>query len=78
MKQDFVTYFAVLSFDIPGDAGITFPDFPGCTGQCKADANILAYASETLGFFLPIGRKIYQLPLRRRTFTTKHFKLFCL
>ena len=52
MKQDFVTYFAVLSFDVPGDAGITFPDFPGCTGQCKTDSNILAYASETLGFFL--------------------------
>ena len=47
-----VTYPAILSYDIPGEVGITFPDFSGCTGQCKADSDVYAYAQETLGFYL--------------------------
>ncbi len=52
MNKDFRIYPALLSFDIPGDIGIVFPDFPGCTGQCKADADVMAYAQETLAFHL--------------------------
>ena len=52
MNKDFYTYPALLSFDVPGDVGITFPDFIGCTGQCKADTDILSYAQETLIFHL--------------------------
>ena len=52
MDKTFVTYPAVLSYDVPGDVGITFPDFPGCTGQCAEDNNISSYALETLCFHL--------------------------
>ena len=52
MYKTFVTYPAVLSYDIPGDVGITFPDFPGCTGQCADDSDIPSYALETLCFHL--------------------------
>ena len=52
MDKDFVTYPAILSYDIPGDVGITFPDLPGCTGQCKDNSNIFSYALETLCFHL--------------------------
>ena len=52
MNKDFYIYPALLSFDIPGDIGITFPDLPGCTGQCKATADIMSYAQETLIFHL--------------------------
>ena len=48
----FAVYPALLSFDIPGDVGITFPDLSGCTGQCKADSDVMAYAQETLAFHL--------------------------
>ena len=50
--KDFVTYPALFWFDIPGEIGITFPDFSGCTGQCKANSDVYAYAQETLGFYL--------------------------
>ena len=52
MYKTFVIYPAVLSYDIPGDVGITFPDFPGCTGQCADDSDIPSYALETLCFHL--------------------------
>ena len=52
MNNDFRIYPALLSFDIPGDVGIVFPDFPGCTGQCKTNADIVAYAQDTLIFHL--------------------------
>ena len=52
MNKDFVTYPAILSYDVPGDVGITFPDFPGCTGQCSDECNIFSYALETLSFHL--------------------------
>ena len=52
MNKVFVTYPAILSYDVPGDVGITFPDFPGCTGQCADDCNIPSYALETLSFHL--------------------------
>ena len=52
MNKDFYTYVALLSFNIPGNAGITFPDFEGCTGQCGVNADILAYARDTLIFHL--------------------------
>ena len=42
--KDFVTYPAIFWYDIPGEVGITFPDFCGCTGQCKADSDVYAYA----------------------------------
>ena len=50
--KNFVTYPALFWYDIPGEVGITFPDFSGCTGQCKADGDVYAYAQETLGFYL--------------------------
>ena len=52
MEKKFVTYPAILSYDIPGNVGIVFPDFPGCTGQCLEDCNIPSYALETLCFHL--------------------------
>ena len=51
MKNIF-TYPALLYFDIPGEIGFTFPDFPGCTGQCFEDKDIWEYAQETLEFHL--------------------------
>ena len=52
MNKDYVTYPAILSYDVPGEVGITFPDFCGCTGQCSEDSNISSYALETLCFHL--------------------------
>ena len=52
MNKDFYVYPALLSFDIPGDVGITFPDLPGCTGQCKVSGDLMTYAQETLIFHL--------------------------
>lgn len=52
MYTKYYIYPALLSFDIPGDVGITFPDLSGCTGQCKADTDVMAYAQETLAFHL--------------------------
>ena len=44
MNENFYVYPALLDFDIP--------DLPGCTGQCKLDCNVMAYAQETLIFHL--------------------------
>ena len=52
MDKDFATYPAILSYDVPGEVGITFPDFTGCTGQCADDCNISSYAQATLCFHL--------------------------
>ena len=52
MNKDFVTYPAILCYDVPDNVGIVFPDFPGCTGQCSEDCNIPSYALETLCFHL--------------------------
>lgn len=48
MAKDFYIFPALLSYDIEGEVGIIFPDIAGCTGQCKSDADIMAYAQETL------------------------------
>lgn len=52
MEKNFVTYPAILSYDISGEVGITFPDFPGCSAQCAEDYDIPSYALETLCFHL--------------------------
>lgn len=48
MEKDFYIFPALLSYDIAGEVGIIFPDIAGCTGQCKCDSDIMAYAQETL------------------------------
>ena len=52
MLKDFYVFPALLSYEVPGDVGIVFPDIPGCTGQCKSDADIMAYTQETLSLHL--------------------------
>ena len=50
--NDFIVYPALFWYDIPDEVAVTFPDLPGCTGQCRKDCDVYAYAQETLGFYL--------------------------
>ena len=52
MQREFYTFPAILSYDVPGEVGVIFPDIPGCTGQCKDNVDVVAYAREVLTFHL--------------------------
>ncbi len=54
MDKDFYIFPAFLSYDASDEIGIVFPDIPGCTGQCKNNVDVMAYAQETLALHLEL------------------------
>lgn len=52
MYEKCYSFPALFEFGNDEQVGITFPDICGCTGQCSVNADIMAYAQETLEFHL--------------------------